>query len=64
MMKKVTFKVSTGYVGAVRSETFTLEELGIDEKDYETESELSKAIEESYEEWVWGNISMSWDFEE
>ena len=56
-MKKITFSVSTGYVGSERKETFTLEELNIDES-LEGE-ELEKEIEEAYMEWLWENIYTS-----
>lgn len=51
MSRKVTFSVSTGYVGSRREETYKLEDLGIIESEYETEQELEKAIGEAYEEW-------------
>ena len=58
MTKKVTFSVSTGYVGAERKETYSLEELGIDE-NLEGD-ELEKELEAEYEEWVWNNIESSY----
>ena len=63
-MKKVTFNVSTGYVGAEREQTFDLVDLGIIEEDYETELDLENAIDESFQEWVWDNINATWEIEE
>lgn len=63
-MKKVTFSVSTGYVGSNRTETFELADLGIIENEYKTERELEDAIGEAYEEWVWNNIDTNWYIEE
>ncbi|QIC46225.1 hypothetical protein GAG94_03240 [Lysinibacillus sphaericus] len=64
MSRKVTFSVSTGYVGSRREETYKLEDLGIIESEYETEQELEKAIGEAYEEWVWENTDSTWYFED
>lgn len=64
MSRKVTFVVSTGYVGSRREETYNLEDLGIIESEYETEKELEKAIDEAYADWVWENIDTGWGFEE
>lgn len=60
MSKKVTFSFSPGYVGCTRKETFTLEELGIDVNDFETEDELEAEIQEQFEQWVWDNANATW----
>ena len=57
MPKKVTFSVSTGYVGSEREETYSLEELGIDENL--EGAELEKELEAEFEDWVWNNINSS-----
>lgn len=57
-MKKVTFSVSTGYVGSRRTETFTFDELGIDES-LEGE-ELEKELEVAHQEWLWENIDTNY----
>ena len=57
MPKKVTFSVSTGYVGSERKETYSLEELGIDESL--EGAELEKELEAEYEDWIWNNINSS-----
>ncbi|MGE7840673.1 DUF7167 family protein [Lysinibacillus sp. NPDC093712] len=64
MSRKVTFSVSTGYVGSRREETYKLEDLGIIESEYETEQELEKAVGEAYEEWIWESIDSTWYFED
>lgn len=61
-MRKVKFSVSTGFAGSEIEEEFTLEELGIDEDEYESEEELNKDINEAYEEWMRGAIDAYWDF--
>ena len=62
-MRKVKFFVSTGYSQTAIEEEFTLQELGIDEDEYETEEELREDISEAFEEWIFENIETSWDFE-
>lgn len=59
MAKTVTFSVSTGYVGSKREETFTFDELGIDESLQG--EELENELQERFEEWVWENINASYD---
>lgn len=61
-MRKVKFSVSTGFAGSEIEEEFTLEELGIDEYEYESEEELYKDINEAHEEWMRGAIDAYWDF--
>lgn len=62
--RKVTFRVSTGFVGAEIAETFKLSYLGIIEENYKTEKELLDEVESSYKDWLWDNITATWDFEE
>ena len=57
MPKKVTFSVSTGYVGSQREETFSLEELGVDENL--EGAELEKELEGEFESWLWNNVDAS-----
>jgi len=59
MAKTVTFSVSTGYVGSKREETFTFDELGIDESLQG--EELENELQEQFNEWVWENINASYD---
>lgn len=60
-MRKVTFTVSTGFVGSRKTDTYTLEQLGIDES-LEGE-ELEKELEEAHKEWIWDNIDTSFIIE-
>ena len=58
MSKTTTFSVSTGYVGSKKVETFTLEELGIDE-NLQGE-EMEKALNGAFQEWLWDNIDFTY----
>ena len=63
-MRKVTFSVSTGYVGARREETVDIDEWFVKGEDYETEEELEELIGKAFEDWVWENLDSTWYFEE
>ncbi|AXH71208.1 hypothetical protein BSP38_166 [Bacillus phage BSP38] len=61
----VTFTVDVGYVGCIKEEKFTLEDLGIvDEGETISEEVLEKELEEAYENWVWENINCNHYVEE
>ena len=62
MKKTITFSISTGYVGSKKEDTFTLEDLGIDENL--NNEELEKEIDERFQEWVWDNIDASWSIDD
>jgi hypothetical protein len=51
MSRKVKFTLSIGLANAERSETFTFEQLGISEDDYETEEELEEILNEEWAMW-------------
>lgn len=58
MGKTVTFSFSsTKYEGTEAKETFTFEELGIDE-DMD-DKELKKVIDEIFQAWVWDKLNIS-----
>lgn len=64
MSRKVTFKVTTGFVGSEREETIELESLGIIESQYESEEELNRDIDDAFQEWLWNNIDTNWYIED
>ena len=53
-MKKVLFSVSMNIQGALKKETFTFEQLGIDENI--SEDNLEETLQEKYNEWLWDHI--------
>jgi hypothetical protein len=62
--RKVKFRLSIGYVGCDREEWFTLDQLGIDEDDYETEEELREVLDDALVEWQNDHIMGGFDLEE
>ncbi|VXB28069.1 conserved hypothetical protein [Bacillus sp. 349Y] len=56
-MKTITFSVSTNKKGSEISETFTLEDLDLN--DTMSKRELEKQIEKIYKIWVWDQLSVS-----
>ena len=61
-MTKIIFSVGTKYLGSTVKEEFDLEEdLGIEREDFDSDEDYNKAIEESYNEWVWENIDAYWN---
>ena len=59
---KVTFSVSTGYVGCQKkTETFTLGELGYEDFN---ESLMESWIQQDYEQWLFDNIDVGWSLED
>lgn len=53
-MKTITFTVATNKVGSKVSDTFTFEQLGIDENL--TGDELENELNELWQDWIWNNI--------
>lgn len=62
MAKKIIFSVSTGYAGSAIDETFTFEELGINERL--NDEDLNREISEAFEDWIWGNLDASWSIDD
>lgn len=58
MKNTVTFSVATKQDGSRVHETFSFEELGIDE--HMDEKEAEKLVERIFREWVWSIISFSY----
>ena len=58
MRKTVTFSVSTKYKDSMETETFTFEELGINEDMDDTE--VKKIIDEIFQAWVWDRLNISY----
>ncbi len=59
MGKKVTFSFSsTKYEGTEATETFTFENLGIDEEM--DDKELKIVIDKLFEAWVWDKLNISY----
>jgi hypothetical protein len=62
-MRKVTFSLGIGFANANREETFTLDQLGISDEDYETEEELNSILEEEWKIWTNEHIDGGWEVE-
>ena len=58
---KVTFSVSTGYVGCRKTETFTLSELGYEDFDEEL---MESWVQQDCEQWLFDNIDGGWSLED
>jgi hypothetical protein len=63
IMRKVTFSLGIGFANAIREETFTLDELGISENDFETEEELDNLLEQEWKIWMNEYIDGGWEVE-
>ncbi|MBG9776109.1 DUF7167 family protein [Brevibacillus laterosporus] len=57
-MAKFKFSVSTRYVGSERKEIYEIDD---EELAGLTEEEQNKVVDEYFNEWLWDNISTSWD---
>ena len=60
MAKTVTFSFnSTKFEGTEATETFTFEQLGIDEDNMDDKA-LKKVIDEIFQVWVWDKLNISY----
>ncbi|MFS0881787.1 hypothetical protein [Metabacillus niabensis] len=57
MSKTVTFSIRTTDLNSTIEQTFTFEELNIDENM--SNKEIKKAVDDIFRVWVWDNISFS-----
>lgn len=57
MGKKITFNVSTGYIGCTRTETLDIEEVYGVNIDEMNDIQREEFLEEIYEDWIWENIN-------
>lgn len=57
MERTVTFSVGTKYNHPKETETFTFEQLGIDESV--SEEEMKEAIERIFQAWMWDKLNIS-----
>lgn len=62
--KKVIFSLGIGFANANREETFTLDQLGITEDDYDTQEELDSILEEELKNWTYEHIDSGFEMEE
>lgn len=62
----VTFTMKMGLAGCEVWATFTLADLGMDEKDWEelTQGEREQFLDEELDEWTWMNLNRNWTIEE
>jgi len=61
----VRFKLSIGFVGAVHTESQTLEELGLEQEELDEmdSRELEKFLGEQQQAWAENYIELYWSFE-
>lgn len=61
-MKTITFNMSLAGMQGEKEETYTLEDLGLDENM--SEEEFEKTAQEAFEEWVWENLDTTFWLED
>lgn len=61
-MPKLTYFVSTGYVGCAKTEVFdTVKDFNIPDEDWEEMTYEDK--DQMFQEWLWNNINADWSEE-